>query len=158
MGQKGKQIVKMDVKELVSDLTKAYALEWVVHYYASLASNVVSGVNAAIFEKIFQEAAEGELGHANRIAKRLAELGAEPPKRMEDIEKIAGFGKVNLPKNTSDIKGFLKVFINMERDAIELYNDLAYKTHGKDLVTHELAEDLLAEEVAEEEEYENLLK
>jgi len=157
MGQKGKQIVKGNVKNIVKDLTKAYALEWVVHYYASVASKIVSGVHASIFEKIFEEAAAGELGHANRIATRLSELGAEPPRSFAEIEKIAGCGKINLPKNTSDIKGFLKVFINMERDAIALYDDLANKTHGKDMVTHELAEDILAEEVAEEEEYENML-
>ena len=46
----------------------------------------------------------------------------------------------------------------MEQHAISLYNDLANKTHGKDSVTHELTEDILAEEVAEEEEYENMLK
>ncbi|MEK6869186.1 MAG: ferritin-like domain-containing protein [Nanoarchaeota archaeon] len=158
MGQKGKEIVSMDVNNTVQSLTKAYAFEWVVHYYASLASNIVSGLHSATFEKIFAEGAEGELGHANRIAKRLAELGAEPPRTFEEIEKIAGFGKVNFPKDTSDIKGFLKVFIEMERHAIGLYQELATKTHGKDLVTHELAEDLLAEEVAEEEEYENMLK
>jgi len=157
MGQKGKQIVKSGLKDSVKELTKAYAFEWVVHYYASLASNLVSGVHAATYGKIFEEAAAGELGHANKIAKRLSELGAEPPKSMAEIEKIAGFGKVNFPKNTSDVKGFLKVLIDMERYAIVHYNDLAQKTHGNDLVTHELAEDLLIEEVAEEEEYENML-
>mgnify|MGYP001606457228 CR=1 FL=1 len=158
MGQKGKEIVSMDTVYIIQALTKAYAFEWVVHYYASLASNIVSGLHSATFEKIFAEGAKGELGHANRIAKRLAELGAEPLRSMADIERLAGFGKVNFPVNTSDINGFLKAFIEMERHAIALYQELATKTHGKDLVTHELAEDLLSEEVAEEEEYENMLK
>lgn len=158
MGQKGKEIVTMDTDYIIKALTKAYAFEWVVHYYASLASNIVSGLHAAVFEKIFAEGAEGELGHAIRIAKRLAELGANPPASMEELEKLAGFGKVNFPKNTSGINGFLKVFIEMERHAIALYQELATKTHGKDSVTHELAEDLLAEEVSEEEEYENMMK
>ena len=157
MGQKGKEIVTMDTDYIIKALTKAYAFEWVVHYYASLASNIISGLHASTFEKIFAEGAEGELGHANRIAKRLAELGADPPVSMQETEKLAGFGPVNFPKDTSDIKGFLKVFIEMERHAIALYQELATKTHGKDLVTHELAEDLLADEVTEEEEYENML-
>ncbi len=158
MGQKGKEIVTVDINYVTKALTKAYAFEWVVHYYASLASSIVSGINSHTYEEIFSKAAEGELGHANRIAKRLAELGLEPPKNFADIEKIAGFGKINFPKNTSDINGFLKAFIEMERYAIAHYQELATKTHGKDLVTHELAEDLLAEEVADEEEYENMLK
>ena len=158
MGQKGKEISKLDHKWLINELNKAYAFEWVVHYYASLAANILSGHRSIVYSEIFKKASGGELGHANRIAKRIAELGGEPPAAMTDIEKLAGFGKVKFPAKRSDTVGFVKIFLEMERHAIALYNDLAAKTHGKDLVTHELAEDLLAEEVAEEEEYENLLR
>ena len=158
MGEKGRQISKMDHKWLINELNKAYSFEWVVHYYASLASNIVAGLRTPVYAEIFKKAAEGEFGYANRIAKRIAELGGEPVQAMEEIEKLAGFGKVSFPKDRADIKGYLKVLLKMEQHAIELYNDLSNKTHGKDIVTHELAEDLLAEEVAEEEEYENMLR
>lgn len=158
MGQKGREIAKIDHKWLLNELNKAYAFEWVVHHYTSLASNIIAGLRSPVYAEIFKKAAEGEFGHANKLAKRIAELGGEPPQKMAEIERIAGFGKVNFPKNRSDIKGFIQVFLKMEQHAIALYSDLANKTHGKDLVTHELAEDLLAEEVAEEEEYENMLK
>ncbi|MBI3035767.1 bacterioferritin [Candidatus Woesearchaeota archaeon] len=158
MGEKGREISKLDHKWLIEGLRKAYAFEWVVHYYASLASNIVSGLRTPVYAEIFKKAAEGEFGHANRIAKRIAELGGEPIETLEEMEKLAGFGKVKFPENRSDIKGFIEVFLKMERHAIALYEELSQKTHGKDLVTHELAEDLLAEEVAEEEEYENMLK
>lgn len=158
MGQKGKEIAKLDHKWLLNELNKAYAFEWIVHYYASLASNILSGHRTPVYAEIFKKAAEGELGHANRIAKRIAELGGEPTLSMSEIEKVAGIGIIKFPENRSDIKGFIQLFLKMEQYAIELYNNLAQVTHGKDLVTHELAEDLLAEEVAEEEEYENLLR
>ena len=158
MGQKGREIAKIDHKWLIAELNKAYSFEWVVHYYASLASNIVSGLRAPVYSELFKKAAEGEFGHANRLAKRIAELGGEPIETLSEMEKLAGFGKVNFPKNRSDVKGFVEVFLKMEQHAIALYDDLASKTHNKDLVTHELAEDLLAEEVAEEEEYENMLK
>lgn len=158
MGKKGIEIAKLDHKWLLNELCKAYSFEWVVHYYASLASNIVAGLRTPVYAEIFKKAAEGEFGHANRIAKRIAELGGEPPESLSEMEKLGGFGKVNFPKNRSDVKGFIQAFLKMEQHAILLYNDLAQKTHGKDLVTHELAEDLLSEEVAEEEEYENLLR
>lgn len=158
MGQKGREIAKLDHKWLIKELSKAYAFEWVVHYYASLASNIVSGLRTPVYAEIFKKAAEGEFGHANKLAKRIAELGGEPPQEMAEMEKLAGFGKVNFPKKRSDTAGFVKVFLKMEQHAIQLYSELAGKTHNKDLVTHELAEDLLSEEVAEEEEYENMLK
>ena len=158
MGEKGREIAKLDHKWLIEELRKAYAFEWVVHYYASLAANIVSGLRTPVYSEIFKKAAEGEFGHANKISKRIAELGGEPPQTLEEIEKLAAFGKVNFPENRSDIKEFVKVFLKMEQHAIELYSNLAEKTHNRDLVTHELAEDLLAEEVAEEEEYENMLR
>ena len=158
MGQKGREIAKLDHKWLIKELSKAYAFEWVVHYYASLASNIVAGLRNPVYAEIFKKAAEGELGHANKIAKRIAELGGEPPFSMTEIEKIAGIGIIKFPENRNDIVGFIQLFLKMEQHAIELYDNLAQATHGKDLVTHELAEDLLAEEVAEEEEYENMLK
>ena len=158
MGQKGREIAKLDHKWLIKELSKAYAFEWVVHYYASLASNIVSGLRTPVYAEIFKKASEGELGHANRIAKRISELGGEPPFSMSEIERVAGIGIIKFPENRGDIRGFIQLFLKMERHAIALYNDLANKTHGKDLVTHELAEDLLSEEVAEEEEYENMLK
>ena len=158
MGKKGMEIAKLDHKWVIEELGKAYAFEWVVHHYAALAANIVAGLRTPVYSEIFKKAAEGEFGHANKIAKRIAELGGEPPESLSEMEKVAGFGKVVFPKDRSDIKGFIQVFLKMEQHAIALYDNLAQKTHGKDLVTHELAEDLLADEVAEEEEYENMLK
>lgn len=158
MGEKGREIAKVEHRLIIKELQKAYAIEWVVHYYASLASNLVAGLRSPLYAEIFRKASEGELGHASRLAKRISELGGEPPESLSEMEKIAGFGKVVFPKKRSDIAGFVGIFLKMEQYAIKLYNDLSIKTHGKDLVTHELAEDLLSEEVAEEEEYENMLR
>jgi bacterioferritin len=44
-----------------------------------------------------------------------------------------------------------------ERCAIEKYNRLAKKYHMKDLVTHEIFEDLLTDEVSDEEDWESFL-
>src|SRR3989344_8001603 len=102
MGQKGKEISKLDHKWLINELSKAYAFEWVVHYYASLAANILSGHRTIVYSEIFKKASEGELGHANRIAKRIAELGGEPTAALNEMEKAAGFGKVSFPKERSD--------------------------------------------------------
>jgi bacterioferritin len=47
--------------------------------------------------------------------------------------------------------------IKAERDAIEVYNRLAQKTHGKDPVTYNLIVHILSEEVEHEDEFETLL-
>src|SRR3989344_2895778 len=108
MGQKGREIAKLDHKWLINELSKAYAFEWVVHHYASLASNIVAGLRTPVYVEIFKKAAEGEFGHANRIAKRIAELGGEPPETLSEMEKLAGFGKVKFPAKRSDTSGFVR--------------------------------------------------
>ena len=47
--------------------------------------------------------------------------------------------------------------IGAERGAIEVYNKLAQKTHGKDSITYNLVVHILEEEVEHEDEFENLL-
>jgi ferritin-like protein len=49
------------------------------------------------------------------------------------------------------------VVLEGERCAIEKYNALAKKYHMKDLVTHEIFEDLLKDEVSDEEDWETFL-
>ena len=158
MGEKAREIITGDKEWTISKLKKAYAHEWVVHYYASIAAKIVAGPHAATFEKIFEETAEEEYGHTKLIADRLSELGEEPPRNLNEIPTIAGTENVALPSNSRDINGFLKAFIALEAHAISLYKELAEKTRMVDIATHELAEDLLVDEIKDEEKFENLME
>lgn len=129
-----------------------------MHYYASIAAEIVAGPHAATFEKIFQETAEEEYGHTKLITDRLAELGEEPPSEFNEIQAISDTGNIALPSNPRDINGFLKAFIALEAHAISLYKKLAEKTRTVDIATHELAEDLLVDEIKDEEKFENLME
>ncbi|MGQ9625495.1 MAG: ferritin-like domain-containing protein [Anaerolineae bacterium] len=55
------------------------------------------------------------------------------------------------------MKAITKTVIEAERGAIEVYNNLAKKTLGKDLLTYELVLHILGEEVQHEDDFENLL-
>ena len=157
MGKVGREIIETDIKSVIEDLRKAYALEWRAHYYLILAANIVGGIESSKIAEELKKDAEHELVHANRIAQRILELGSEPPRNLSEIEKILNEPKMEFPKNTNDIKGFLRVFLELERHAIKMYHGIYKKTHDQDVVTHELIEDLLKDEVADEEKLENLL-
>lgn len=156
MGKVGQDIVKGDKNAIISDLRTAYANEWSAHFYFSLAAKLVAGLRSPEIAEHFEEHSGDELGHAKKLADRIIELGGYIPATMGEIEKLSGL-KLAFPENTRDLNGFLKAFITLERAVIKFYQELADKTHGKDLVTHELAEHLLADEVRDEEEFENLL-
>jgi ferritin-like protein len=61
------------------------------------------------------------------------------------------------PEDYSDLTRVIELVVESERCAIEKYNTLAKKYHMKDLVTHEIFEDLLKDEVSDEEDWENFL-
>lgn len=157
MGKKGREIVELDLKQLIAELNRVYADEWLAHFYFLHAAHIVSGINSEELAEVFKKSAADELGHAAKLADRIIQLGGMPVSKIEELPNISHMRKVAFPRETSDLKGFIKVFLEAERIAIDSYSELLKKTHQKDIVTHELIEHILEDEVADEEEFENLL-
>lgn len=157
MGKKGREIVNGDVKKVLEDLKRAYCDEWQAHYHYWVAAILARGLNAPEIAEALKVRSTAELGHAEMIAQRMLQLGGEPPRTMEAVPGSGNYTKFHLPSKASDLKGILKAVLQAERSAIETYQTLAQNTREGDIVTHELAEDLLTDEVKDEEETENLL-
>lgn len=157
MGHKGQQIVEVSLPEVVKALEAAYADEWLAHFNYLHAAQIATGLNAPQVAGMLKARAADELTHAMTIGERILELGGELPGNWADIPKIARCAEFHLPKSTSDMKGLLKAVLKAERCAIDTYKSLLKMTLHKDTVTQELAETLLADEVRDEEETENLI-
>jgi len=157
MGHKGQEIVEVDVKEIVKMLQSAYSDEWLAHYNYLHAAQIARGLNAPQVSGMLKARANDELGHALLIGERILELGGTLPNDWAEIPKLASCAKFPLPKSASDVKGILKAVLQAERCAIDTYKDLLKRTLHKDTVTQELVETLLADEVKDEEETENLI-
>ena len=154
MGQKGREILEIDVKEVINDLNSAYADEWLAHFQYFLFAQVIEGINADTLKKELEQQSLDELGHAKKIGDRILQLGEIPTTQVIETS-TCGFSPP--PKDRSDLKRIVELVIEGERCAIEKYNRLAKKYHMKDLVTHEIFEDLLTDEVSDEEDWENFL-
>jgi len=160
MGKKGKEIVNVNVEELIKDLNKAYADEWIAYFSYEWAAKVANGINAPIIANELKKTADEEKEHAEELAERILELGGEPERNFENLSKIANCPKVDFPKNPSDLKGIVEAIIKAERCAIEVYDNLIKKLspcYQKDIKTFHLIEHILSEEIAHEEAFENLL-
>ncbi|PIQ83457.1 MAG: bacterioferritin [Candidatus Omnitrophica bacterium CG11_big_fil_rev_8_21_14_0_20_63_9] len=158
MGQLGREIIKdVDVKAVIKELKAAYADEWLAHYNYLHAAQVATGLNAPPVASMLTTRAADELMHAMRLSERIQELGGALPEDWAEIPKLSNTPKFVLPKNTSDMKGLLKAVLKAERSAITTYQKLSNMTRHRDTVTHELAEELLADEVKDEEHTENLI-
>jgi bacterioferritin len=154
MGQKGKEILEIGVNEVIKDLNSAYADEWLSHYQYFLYAQVIEGINAEILKEKLEEQSNDEMNHAKELINRILELGGKP---TTDIIKASTCGFAEPPENYSDLTRVIESVIESERCAIQKYNTLAKKYHMKDLVTHEIFEDLLKDEVSDEEDWENFL-
>jgi len=158
MGTKGKQIVGMNVSELIGDLNRAYADEWLAAYAYNYMGQVVSGRPAAKhLAELLLDTSRDELEHQQELAERITSLGGKPVADISKLIEASNAGYPAPPESESDFEAVVKTVIKAEQDAIEVYNQLAQKTHGKDPITYNLIMHILTEEVEHEDEFEMLL-
>jgi bacterioferritin len=103
------------------------------------------------------DTSKDELEHQQELAARIVSLGGKPQADIGQLVKTSNDGYPAPPANEKDFEAIVKTVIKAERDAIEVYNRLAQKTHGKDHVTYNLIVHILGEEVEHEDEFETLL-
>lgn len=158
MGTKGKEIVQLDVKELIADLNRAYADEWLAVYSYMHMAQVVTGRPAAKhLAELLKETAEEELEHQDELAKRITQLGGEPLADPARLVETSNEGYPKPPSKATDLDAVIKTVIQAERGAIGVYDALIQKTHQKDPVTYNLILHILEEEVEHEDDFENLM-
>jgi bacterioferritin len=157
MGKQGTKIAGVNVKDLINDLNRAYADEWLAHYSYLWMARTVTGPGYEDMGEFLEEIAKDEAEHAEELANRIQELGGLPLVNFSDLEKHANAPYPKPPKSTTDYKGMIKVVTEAEAGAIDVYQKIAEKTKGKDHVTYQLACHILAEEVGHEEKFEDLL-
>jgi bacterioferritin len=160
MGTKGKAIVKINVNQLLKDLNAAYADEWIAYFYYTWAADYVEGLCFPNVAEKLEEIAKDEHEHMGELADRIFELGGEPERDIEDLQKIANCKKVVFPKDERNLEGVLKAVAQAEGCAIDVYNNLIQKLspcYKTDIRTFHLLEHILSEEIEHEEAFENLL-
>jgi bacterioferritin len=158
MGTKARQIVELDVDELLVELNRAYADEWLAAYAYNYMSQVVTGRPAARhLAELLQDTSKDELEHQEELAERIVSLGGKPLADIGMLIAASNDGYPAPPENEKDFDAIVCTVIKAEHDAIETYNRLARMTHGKDPVTYNLILHILTEELEHEDEFESLI-
>ena len=153
MGLRAQEIVGIDVQELIADLNRAYADEWLAYYAYQQMAQLVSGNLAEEFKDAIEETAKEEYTHASELAARIIALGGTPVKNLPDIEDASNSGNIDIPANSSDIEAIIDTILTAEAGAIEVYQEIAKKTFGMDFVTHALVTDTLSDETRHEDRF-----
>ena len=160
MGKKAREIVKVDVDDLIDELKKAYADEWIAYFSYKWAADMAEGLKSPMVAELADKIADEEEEHADELAERIIELGGEVPRDFEKLYGLANCKKVSFPKDVRALEGMLKALVEAEGCAIEVYNKLIKKLspcYEKDIRTFHLIEHILSEEIEHEEAFENLL-
>jgi len=155
MARRGNSIIKgIEINEIITVLNKAYADEWLAYYQYFIEAKVIKGImkDAAIAE-LTQHAAD-ELRHANLVADRIIQLGGIPLLNPKEWFTHTNCGYEE-PKDF-DVVSILKDSIKGEQCAIFIYSQIVEMTRNKDIVTYDIASQILADEVGHEEDLQAL--
>ena len=154
MGTKGRQIVGMDIDELLSLLNQAFADEWLAYYQYWLGAKIVKGpMKDAVAAELLLHATE-ELAHADMLALRIIQLGGTPLISPEEWLNHTHCGY----ESPSDpfVKVILEQNIKGEQCAIDVYQRLLGVVKDTDPVTYNVVLTILEQEVEHEEDLQSL--
>ncbi len=154
MGTRGREIVGMDVEDLLKLLNQAYASEWLAYYQYWLGAKVIKGpMKDAVAAELNLHATE-ELNHAVLVAGRIIQLGGAPvlsPREWYDLSPC----RYDAPGDPY-VAVLLDQNIAGEQCAISVYKNLMDVTKDKDMVTYNIALTILEQEVEHEEDLQSL--
>ena len=154
MGKRGREIVGMDVEQLLKLLNQAFASEWLAYYQYWLGAKLIKGpMKDAVAAELSLHATE-ELNHAMLVANRIIQLGGTPVLTPEAWSKMSPC-KYDAPADPY-VTVLLDQNIAGEQCAITTYKALMDATKDKDMVTYNLALTILGQEVEHEEDLQSL--
>ncbi|HXL01021.1 MAG TPA: ferritin-like domain-containing protein [Dysgonamonadaceae bacterium] len=155
MGKEAIKVASVDVDKLLEMLNAALSEEWLAYYQYWIGARVMEGPMRSEVEPELLEHANEELEHAEMIADRIIQLGGTPVINPKDWTKLSRC-PYDEPSDPY-IEVILQQNLRGERCAIQRYQEIANFTAGKDFATHEMAVEILNDELEHEEDIESWL-
>jgi len=156
MGKHAVKILKLETKELIQMLNEALSEEWLAYYQYWIGARIMEGPMRSEVETELLVHADEELSHAVQVVDRIIQLGGTPvlnPSQWTKLSKCA-YEEPNDPY----VETILNQNLDGERCAIKRYDQIAEFTHGKDHTTHQMAINILNDELEHEEDIEGWLE
>jgi len=155
MGKQAVNILDLDVNKLIDMLNAALSEEWLAYYQYWIGARMMEGPMRSEIEPELLLHADQELNHAVLVVDRIIQLGGTPVLNPADWMKLGrcGYDAPNDPYVTAILEQNLKG----ERCAIQRYKEIADFTNGKDHTTHQIATNILTEELEHEHDIEDWL-
>jgi bacterioferritin len=152
MGKAAIKVSSVDVDKLLEMLNAALAEEWLAYYQYWIGARLMEGPMRSEVEPELLVHANEELGHAELVAARIIQLGGTPVINPAQWTKLArcSYDEPSDPY----IETILEQNLKGERCAIQRYEEIADFTAGKDHATHQMAVQILNDELEHEDDIE----
>ena len=152
MGKAAIKVSSVDVDKLLEMLNAALAEEWLAYYQYWIGARLMEGPMRSEVEPELLVHANEELGHAELVAARIIQLGGTPVINPFEWTKLArcSYDEPSDPY----IEMILEQNLKGERCAIQRYEEIADFTAGKDHSTHQMAVQILNDELEHEDDIE----
>jgi ferritin-like protein len=149
----GVEILKkngVNVEELIKQLVINSSVEFTAYYYFTLLRANCTGMDGEGIKGVIEDARLEDLSHFESCIERIYQLGGQLPKDAIDYIKMSGCEFLQLPDNPTNLKAILEKCLKAEQGAIINWDKVCKITHGKDPMTYEIAQHILAEEIEHE--------
>ena len=159
MAKKNIELIKkagIDIDVLLEKLIDAAAAEFNTYYFYTNLRAHAAGLEGESIKEIIEDARLEDRNHYEALVPRIFELGGSLPTDIGDFTDRAACMDAKLPAELTT-ENLLKVLLNAERCAVEVYTDICNYVHGKDPRTYELSAAILHEEIEHEAWFEELL-
>jgi bacterioferritin len=134
---------KTKIREIVTELIKAYWMEMeTVQNYLAQSTNL-DGVRAKEIKESLSEDIEGELNHARQLASRIYVLGGMVPGSSDFKPSQKSLQPI---QDTTDVVSVIRGVIEAESEAIEQYRKIIEICNEVDWATQDLCIQLMADE------------
>ena len=128
--------------DIIALLNDSLATEWVCVLRYRRHHFTAAGLASPKIAEEFLVHANEELGHADRLARRIVQLGGTP-----DLSPATLLARSHAAYDESlSLKDMIRANLVAERVAIETYSQLVALIGDKDISTRRLLEDILADE------------
>lgn len=152
MGKEAIKVSSVDTDKLLEMLNAAISEEWLAYYQYWIGARLMEGPMRSEVEPELLTHANEELTHAELVATRIIQLGGTPVINPKDWTKLARCAY----EEPADpyIEVILEQNLEGERCAIRRYQEIADFTNGKDHATHQMAIQILNDELEHEDDIE----
>lgn len=154
MGTRGRQLLGENADQVINLLNKAFADEWLAYYQYWIGAKVIKGpMKDAVTAELLQHATD-ELRHATMVSDRIIQLGGTPLLEPKLWYEYTNCGYES-PADPFVLK-ILEQNIAGEQCAISVYESIMKQTRDIDQITHEIALQIITDEVEHEEDLQSL--